>query len=424
MDRRRFLKFVGLLGTSAIATFGTHGWVAKSLATSPSPKRLIVIFLRGGIDGLNVVVPYGEPEYYTARPVIAIPKPGKEKGVLDLDGFFGINPALSPLMPFWKQGSLAFIHAAGSPLSNRSHFEAQDQLETGTPNTAKTPDGWMNRLLGVLPGQTPVEAVSVGTAIPRILSGSQSVANITLNSNSTRELPIDREPVKAAFDQLYASNDALSLAYREGRAAREQLLKELDAEMEAANQGAPLPKGFAGEARQLASLLVRDPSIQLAFMALGGWDTHINQGATQGVLANRLTPLAEGLATLVERLGDVYRDTTLVVMSEFGRTVGENGNGGTDHGYGNVMWLLGGALQGGKVYGQWPGLAKSELFEERDLNVTTDFRAVISSILSSQYQLNSEQLRRVFPNFTPAQTLNFVKNCDGWLETHQSLVDY
>ncbi|WP_254174949.1 DUF1501 domain-containing protein [Planktothrix pseudagardhii] len=405
MERRQFLKFVGLVGTSAIATLGTQGWVAKSFATSPSPKRLIVIFLRGGIDGLNVVVPYAEPEYYAARPVIAIPKPGTEKGVLDLDGFFGIHPALSPLMPLWKQGNLAFIHAVGSPISNRSHFEAQDQLETGTPNSQKTPDGWMNRLLGVLPGHTPVEAVSVGTVIPRILSGSQSVANITLNSNSTRELPIDGEQVKAAFDQLYASNDALSLAYREGRSAREQLLKELDAEMEAANQGAPLPKGFAGEARQLASLLVRDPSIQLAFMALGGWDTHINQGAATGVLANRLNPLAEGLAVLVERLGEVYRDTTVVVMSEFGRTVHENGNGGTDHGYGNVMWLLGGAVQGGKVYGKWPGLAKSELFEQRDLKVTTDFREVIAQILLSNFKLNSEQLLRVFPNFTFSQIL-------------------
>jgi uncharacterized protein (DUF1501 family) len=408
MNRRQFLKFVGIVGTSAIATWGTQGWIAKSLAASPSSKRLIVIFLRGGVDGLNVVVPYSEPEYYTARPVIAIPKPGTEKGVLDLDGFFGVNPALSSLMPLWKQGNLAFIHAAGSPISNRSHFEAQDQLETGTPNTQKTPDGWMNRLLGVLPGQTPVEAVSVGTAIPRILSGSQSVANITLNSNSTRELPIDRDQVKAAFDQLYASNDALSLAYREGRSAREQLLKELDAEMQAANQGAPLPKGFAGEARQLASLLVRDSSIQLAFMALGGWDTHIGQGGGTGLLANRLNPLAEGLAVLVERLGEVYRDTTIVVMSEFGRTVHENGNGGTDHGYGNVMWVLGGSVQGGKVYGQWPGLAKSELFEERDLKVTTDFRDVIAPILSSQFQLNSDQMRRVFPNFTPSQTVNFV----------------
>ncbi|MBE9142739.1 DUF1501 domain-containing protein [Planktothrix mougeotii] len=406
MERRRFLKFVGLVGTSAIATLGTQGWVAKSFAVSASPKRLIVIFLRGGIDGLNVVVPYAEPEYYAARPVIAIPKPGTEKGVLDLDGFFGIHPALSPLMPLWKQGSLAFIHAVGSPISNRSHFEAQDQLETGTPNSQKTPDGWMNRLLGVLPGHTPVEAVSVGTVIPRILSGSQSVANITLNSNSTRELPIDGEQVKAAFDQLYASNDALSLAYREGRSAREHLLKELDAEMEAANQGAPLPKGFAGEARQLASLLVRDPSIQLAFMALGGWDTHINQGAATGVLANRLNPLAEGLAVLVERLGEVYRDTTVVVMSEFGRTVHENGNGGTDHGYGNVMWLLGGAVQGGKVYGKWPGLGKSELFEQRDLRVTTDFREVIAQILLSNFKLNSEQLLRVFPNFTFSQLLN------------------
>lgn len=408
MDRRQFLKFVGISGTSAIATLGTHGWIAKSLAASPGSKRLIVVFLRGGIDGLNVVIPYAEFGYYAARPVIAIPKPGAEKGALDLDGFFGVHPALSPVIPLWKQSSLAFVHAVGSPISNRSHFEAQDQMETGTPNNQKTPDGWMNRLLGVLPGKTPVEAVSVGTVIPRILSGSQSVANITLNSNSTRELPIDRDQVKTAFDQLYASNDALSLAYREGRSAREQLLKELDAEMQAANQGAPLPKGFAGEARQLASLLVRDPSIQLAFMNLGGWDTHVGQGGATGLLANRLAFLSEGLMALVERLGDVYSDTTIVVMSEFGRTVQENGNGGTDHGYGNVMWLLGGAIQGGKVYGKWPGLAKSELFEQRDLKVTTDFREVIAQILASQFKLNSQQMGRVFPDFTPTQTVSLL----------------
>jgi uncharacterized protein (DUF1501 family) len=408
MDRRQFLKFVGISGTSAIATLGTHGWIAKSLAASPGSKRLIVVFLRGGIDGLNVVVPYAEPGYYAARPVIAIPKPGTEKGALDLDGFFGAHPALSSLIPLWKQSNLAFVHAVGSPISNRSHFEAQDQMETGTPNTSKTPDGWMNRLLGVLPGHTPVEAVSVGTVIPRILSGSQSVANITLNSNSTRELPIDGDQVKAAFDQLYASNDALSLAYREGRTAREQLLKELDAEMQAANQGAPLPKGFAGEARQLASLLVRDPSIQLAFMNLGGWDTHVGQGGSTGLLANRLAFLSEGLMALVERLGDVYRDTTIVVMSEFGRTVQENGNGGTDHGYGNVIWLLGGAIQGGKVYGKWPGLAKSELFEQRDLKVTTDFREAIAQILASQFKLNSQQMGRVFPDFIPSQTVSLL----------------
>ncbi|OIP73387.1 MAG: hypothetical protein AUK43_00570 [Oscillatoriales cyanobacterium CG2_30_40_61] len=408
MDRRQFLKFVGISGTSAIATLGTHGWIAKSLAASPGSKRLIVVFLRGGIDGLNVVVPYSEPRYYAARPVIAIPKPGTEKGALDLDGFFGVHPSLSHLIPLWEQSSLAFVQAVGSPISNRSHFEAQDQMETGTSNNQKTSDGWMNRLLGVLPGQTPVEAVSVGTVIPRILSGSQSVANITLNSNSTRELPIDRDQVKAAFDQLYASNDALSLAYREGRTAREQLLKELDAEMQAANQGAPLPKGFAGEARQLASLLVRDPSIQLAFMNLGGWDTHVGQGGSTGLLANRLAFLSEGLMALVERLGDVYADTTIVVMSEFGRTVRENGNGGTDHGYGNVMWLLGGAIQGGKVYGKWPGLAKSELFEQRDLKVTTDFREAITQILASQFKLNSQQMGRVFPDFIPSQTVSLL----------------
>lgn len=401
MDRRTFLKLVGIAGTSAIATVGYHSWVAKSLAATRNPKRLVVIFLRGAVDGLNIVVPYSELEYYEARPVIAIPQPGKENGALDLDGQFGLHPALASMIPLWKQGSLAFIQACGSPTSTRSHFDAQDDIESGTPGIKTTRDGWMNRLLGILPGETPVEAVSVGNSIARALSGSEPVANVSLGRDAGKALPIDREDIHSAFDQLYASNDPLSVAYREGRAAREQLRKQLEAEMMEASKGAPLPTGFPGEAQQLASLLVRDPSIQLAFMDLGGWDTHINQGGSQGQLANRLKPLGEGLVTLIERLGSAFADTTIMVISEFGRTVKENGNGGTDHGYGNVMWVMGGGVRGGKVYGQWPGLSESDLYEGRDLAITTDFRDAIATILGNLYQLNSTQLNQVFIDYTP-----------------------
>ncbi|MEA5497799.1 DUF1501 domain-containing protein [Limnoraphis robusta] len=406
MDRRQFFKVLGLFGTSAIATWGSHGWLAKSLAIPPKPKRLVVIFLRGGIDGLNVVVPYGETDYYEARPTLAIPQPGKEKGALDLDGNFGLHPALSPLIPYWKEGTLGFVHACGSTDETRSHFDAQKYMESGTPGDKKTLEGWMNRMLGVLPGNTPVEAVSVGSNIPLILTGKESASNISFQGNAARKLPIDQDKIQSAFDQLYSNNDPLSLAYQEGRAARTTLLKQLEAEMEEANNGAPLPKGFAGETRQLASLMVRDPSIQLAFMDVGGWDTHANQGSSQGQLANRLKNLGEGLVTLVDRLGEIYADTTILVLSEFGRTVAENGNQGTDHGRGNVMWIFGGSLRGGQVYGQWPGLSKSERYEGRDLAITTDFRSVVSTVLLSQFGVKENQVSGIFPGYQPKQTLS------------------
>jgi len=406
MDRRQFLKVLGIVGTSAIATVGSHSWIAKSLAATPHPKRLVVIFLRGGIDGLNVVIPYTETDYYEARPTLAIPQPGKEKGVLDLDGNFGLHPALSPLIPLWKEKTLAFVHACGSTDDTRSHFDAQKYMESGTPGNKKTVEGWMNRMLGILPGKTPVEAVSVGSTLPLILAGHESASNISLRGNSARKLPIDQDKIQSAFDQLYASNDPLSLAYQEGRAARDTLLKQLEAEMEEANNGAPLPKGFAGETRQLASLMVRDPSIQLAFMDVGGWDTHANQGSSQGQLANRLKNLGEGLVTLVDRLGKIYADTTILVVSEFGRTVAENGNGGTDHGRGNAMWILNGSVRGGQVYGQWPGLSESERYEGRDLAITTDFREVVSTVLLNQFQVKPNQIDRIFPGYKPAETLS------------------
>lgn len=410
MHRRKFLTFAAQLGAATIATWGSHGWIARTVATTPNPKRLIVLFLRGGIDGLNVVVPYTETDYYQARPAIAIPQPQTEGGAINLDGQFGLHPSLNSLLPLWNQGTLAFVHACGSPDPTRSHFDAQHYMEIGTPGNKRTPDGWMNRLLGLLPGQNPVDAVSVGQSISAILSGSEPVSNISLGRNAARQMPIDRDQIKATFDRLYANNDPLSVAYQEGRTAREQLLRELEAEMVAANNGAPLPAGLAGNAQQLATLIVRDPQIRLAFLDVGGWDTHINQGSSRGVMANRLERLGEGLVALVNRLGSVYSNTTILVMSEFGRTVAENGNGGTDHGRGNVLWVLGGSVRGGRVYGPWPGLSDSELYEGRDLAVTTDFRDVISPIVGSQFGLSASQLQGVFPGYSPGGGFSDIVN--------------
>jgi uncharacterized protein (DUF1501 family) len=398
MKRREFLQLT-LLSTSDLLLLGENGWAARAAVDDKNPKRLVVVFLRGAVDGLNVVVPYSESAYYAARPSIAIPRPGETGGAVKLDRHFALHPALSPLMPLWEKGTLAFVHASGSPDSSRSHFDAQDYMETGTPGLKTTPDGWLNRLVGVLPGtRSATEAISVGPTLPRILSGRAVATNLALGKAAIQPMALDRPEMREAFDELYKGNDALSVAYREGQSSRKQLLSKLTEEMTEADKGAPSPVGFADQARKLARLISRDATIKVAFVGLGGWDTHINQGSVAGQLPNRLKALGETLATFVQTLGPAYADTVIVVMSEFGRTVHENGNTGTDHGHGNVMWVMGGKIRGGQVYGQWPGLSGNELYEGRDLAVTTDFREVISAVLEAQFGLSSTQLDKVFPN--------------------------
>ncbi|BAY11228.1 DUF1501 domain-containing protein [Calothrix sp. NIES-2098] len=408
MKRRNFLLQAGMFSASAIAAIGTNAWVARSASENSNQKRLIVIFLRGAVDGLNVVVPYSETAYYQARPKIAIPQPGKQGGVLDLDGRFGLHPALSSLMPLWQQGNLAFVHACGSPDPTRSHFDAQYYMESGIPGTKKTGDGWMNRLLATISNKAPIQAVSVGETIPLILHGRMSVASLPSGRRGNNPLSLDRPQVGAAFDRLYTGNDSLSQTYQEGRMARQAILKDLDDEMKMANNGAPLPDAFARDAQRLARLMVKDPKVELGFMAVGGWDTHVNQGGSQGQLAQRLKKLAEGLAVMVQTLGPIYQNTAIVVMSEFGRTVQENGNGGTDHGHGNVMWVMGGKVRGGKVYGDWPGLATTQLYQQRDLAIATDFRDVISTVLDRHLQLDHKTLNLVLPSYTPTQKLALI----------------
>lgn len=408
MNRRKFLQQLGLISGGTLVAIGAHGWAARGVISNSNPKRLIVVFLRGAVDGLNVVIPHGDNAYYDARSLIAIAPPNQTNGALDLDGHFGLHPALEPLIPLWKQGSVAFVHACGSPDPTRSHFDAQDYMESGTPGVKNTPDGWMNRLLTLQHSQSPIQAVNVGSTMPRILSGRMSVATLPVGRDAERSLPIDRPQVSEAFNQLYNGTDAMSKAYQEARAARQQIMNDLNQEMMAANKGAPSPTGFVRDTQQLARLMVKDPSVQLGFMALGGWDTHVNQGGATGQLARNLKGLGAGLAALAQGLGSVYSDTAIVVMSEFGRTVRENGNSGTDHGHGNVMWLLGGGIKGGKVYGEWPGLSQEQLYEGRDLAVTTDFRDVIVSLLTRHLQLDAGKINQVFPNYSPKQGIGVV----------------
>lgn len=402
MHRRDFIHTMTLGAGTLFPTLlplGRSAWAAVPPDTSATNRKLIVIMLRGAVDGLNVVVPHGDADYYRLRPAIAVPRPGKENGAIDLDGYFGLHPALAPLHRLWQQRRLAFVHAAGSPDPTRSHFDAQNYLESGTPGRKATQDGWMNRLLGVMPGPaSPTRAVSIGAVMPRILTGKAAVTNIPSGPASARPMPLDKPQVADAFDRLYQGNDRLSVVYRQAQAARKEMMPVMEEEMRMADNGAPLPNGFVDDAARLAHLMRRNSRVQFAFLPLGGWDTHANQGAGTGQLANRLAPLGQGLATLAQQLGPLFDDTAILVMSEFGRTVRQNGNNGTDHGHGNAIWLLGGSVAGGRVYGDWQGLAEDRLHEGRDLPVTTDFRRILLQVGQHHLRLSDRRLEQVFPD--------------------------
>ena len=396
MHRRDFIKGVSL----SPACLGPDAWAATS---NEGSRRLIVVLLRGAVDGLNVVIPHRDEPYYSARQSIAIAPPGKPDGALPLDGQFGLHPALVSLMPLWIERKLAFVHAAGSPDPTRSHFDAQLYIENGIPGQGTIRDGWMNRLLLALPGpRGATDAISIGPTVPRILAGKAPVATLTLGPNGAQPLPIDQPDIANAFDRLYSGNDDLARSYREGRVARAQLVAALNQEQRIADNGAPLPTGFPGQATRLGLLVRRHPGLRIAAIGLGGWDTHINQGNHKGQLADRLRPLGVGLAAFVRASGEAWHDTVVVVLSEFGRTFRENGNRGTDHGHGNVIWVLGGDINGGRVYGNWPGLAPSQLYQGRDLAVTTDFRSVLAAILERHMRLGDRQLEAVLPGAPPA----------------------
>jgi len=392
MNRRDLL---GLAGGAALAPMLGPIWAARA---DEAPQRLVVVMLRGAVDGLNVVVPYGEEAYYAGRPTIAISKPGGDNGALALDGHFALHPALAALMPLWNDKKLAFIHAAGSPDPNRSHFDAQQYIENGTPGRPSTPDGWMNRTLAALPGpRTPTDALSVGPTLPFILRGSVSVANLPLGPKAAQPMAIDQPQVASAFDRLYAGNSRQAEAYRQGREARTQLIADMPGEQQMADNGAPSAYAFPAVADRLAGLMTRDRHIRLAFAALGGWDTHVNQGNDTGQLAGHLRPLGDGLAAFAKGLGPDWNDTVVVVISEFGRTVRENGNRGTDHGHGNAIWLAGGKVNGGKIYGDWPGLADAQLYQNRDLAITTDYRHVLATVLERHLRLPDAAMAKIFP---------------------------
>jgi uncharacterized protein (DUF1501 family) len=404
-SRRVFLKS----GAFALVSLGfAPSFLARTAfaaGTTRRTKRLIAIFQRGAVDGLNVVVPFGEADYYRSRPSIAIPRPGAADSAIGLDGFFGFNPRLSPLKPIWDRRDLAVVHACGSPDATRSHFDAQDYMETATPGVKNTPDGWLNRYLQVR--QTDVEsafrAVALTPQMPRMLQGkAPAVAMSQLAQFGIRG---QGDSVGNAFEAEYAAaaDRVLNGVGREAFDAM-KTLKVAEPGKYQPEHGAVYPSSPFGQAlRQIAQLTKADVGLEVAFAELGGWDTHVNQGAGQGQLAGRLDDLGKSIAALVTDLGDQMSDTVVLTMSEFGRAVNENGNRGTDHGHGNAMIVIGGGVHGGKVYGRWPGLGAGQRYDGRDLAVTTDFRDVFGEIVVRHMGVTSPQA--IFPGYavTPAK---------------------
>ena len=372
-----------------------------------------MIFQRGASDGLNIVVPHGEPSYFAMRPTIAIP----QGQIIDLDGFFGLHPAMASLKPLWDQKHLAIVHAVGSPDTTRSHFDAQDYMESGTPGIKATEDGWLNRALRaederLRTSETPFRAVALSAQMPRTLEGS--VPAIALNSLKDFRLGGAASgsvaPANASFEAIYdeSSDVALHGAGAETFEAM-KMLRATNPEKYTPAPGADYPKGGFGDSmKQVAQLLKANLGVEAAFADVGGWDHHQNEGSVNGQLADRLREFSQSLAAFWTDMGPQAEEIVVVTMSEFGRTARENGTRGTDHGHANVMLVMGGPVKGGKVYGHWPGLAPEQLNEGRDLSVTTDFRQVLAE--AAYKQIGARDVNLVFPEagIGPQRFLNLL----------------
>jgi uncharacterized protein (DUF1501 family) len=401
-SRRVFLK------GSALAMFGVGSmpaWLSRSLYAADSSsdgrkKILVAIFQRGAVDGLNMVVPFGEPRYYALRPSIAIPKPdGTTNSAVDLDGFFGLHPALAPLKPMFDAQHLAIVDAVGSPDPTRSHFDAQDYMESGTPGYKGATDGWLNRALPPVAGPlSPLRAVSLGDSLARTLRGHNDAVAV----RSLNDFQVHDARGAATFESMY-ENSLDTMLHGTGKETFNavKIMQSIQKQKYVPANEAKYPNGGFGQSlQQIAQLIKSNVGVEVAFADIGGWDTHVNETGgqpTNGQLANNLAQFGQALAAFYQDLGDRMEDVTLVTMSEFGRTVKENGDRGTDHGHANVMFVLGGDVRGGKVYGDWPGLQEEQLYDGRDLALTTDFRDVLSELVARH--LGNPNLKSVFPGY-------------------------
>ncbi|MGH7501836.1 MAG: DUF1501 domain-containing protein [Longimicrobiales bacterium] len=431
LTRRAFVRNSGLalLALGLPPEFVTRSLLARTHGAARR-KTLICIFQRGAVDGLSMVIPFGEQAYYARRRSIALGAPARDgTGVLDLDGFFGLHPSLEPLSSLFARGELAIVHAVGSPHPTRSHFDAQDFMETGTPGVKTTTDGWLNRVLqhsgcsdcggrtlddrqahatdhaagqtgmGTGPILSPsLRGVAMGAALPRSLRGEHPALAI----EDLDRFGLDggrNTALEDSFERAYRTEggDLISGAAEDAFDAMRVLRSiEFDSYQPASN--VEYPAGTFGRSlRQIAQLIKADVGVEIAFADLGGWDTHQAQGGLQGQLANRFSELARGIRALYDDLGDRMDDIVLLTMSEFGRTIAENGSGGTDHGHANCMMVMGGSVNGGRVFGDWPGLEPEQLYQGRDLALTTDFRDVFAELVSGH--LGADRLDRIFPGY-------------------------
>ncbi len=424
ISRRIFIKQGAMacvcMGAGAMlgSRFLQQSAYAADLGSSLDNKILIVIFQRGAVDGISMVVPYGDPFYYKNRTDIALGAPSKSAGknaTLDLDGYFGLNPALAELYPLFKSGSLAAIQACGSPNASRSHFDSQDLMEAGVEIDKSVADGWLNRALGHCPEDTakatsPFRATAMTSMTPRTLMGDQDTLVVrdldTFGLSGDVALPMPAMGgmgggSKGGFESMYgnAVDTVLHGTARESFGAMEMLKSVREQKYVPAN-GAKYPGDrFGRNLRQIAQLIKANVGLQVAFAEIEGWDTHANQGNAEGTLAQRLGSFGAGLAALHKDLGDRMNDVVVVTQSEFGRTVHQNGNRGTDHGHGTCFFVMGGSIKGGKVYGDWPTLAPDKLFQNRDLAVTTDYRDVFAEVATQHLRVPLTAMPQVFPKY-------------------------
>ena len=423
LSRRQLLLASGLV----LAGNTSRIWAQPAPIGSQGTGRLVVVLLRGAYDGLSAFVPYADADYYASRPNIAIAAPdGTNKTALKLDNTFALHPALAPVLPLWQQGVLSFIPSAGLPAPNRSHFAAQYEMEIAQSSKSSAAPGWLNKIADT--NKSTISAIGVGEANPAILAGNAQVKLIPRGQAAVRTGVLANDRTRQALMDLYAGNDKVSEAFRQGAGSRMQSAQELSAEkaeadgrrmapvmdkaldqdgtpataqaqnaqMLAASNGASDPVGLQLDAAHLGTLMRNDRNLQLGFLSAGGWDTHANQGNATGQLANNLGNLGRAITQLRQDFsepGDV-----VMVMSEFGRTTGENGTRGTDHGYGNAMWLVGNRVNGGKWHGQWTGLARGNLNEARDLPAHHDYRAVLAQVMRSTLAMSDSALASILPN--------------------------
>jgi uncharacterized protein (DUF1501 family) len=413
VTRRVFLKN----GSLALVSLGfAPEFIARTAQAAQSRKKILIsIFQRGAVDGLNMIVPFGDPDYYRARPTIGIGKPGEaprqagqDQPAVDLDGFFGLNARMAPLAPLFASGELAIVHACGSHDPTRSHFDAQDYMESGTPGVKSTRDGWLNRYLHAKDHEreTPFRAVALAPQLPRTLQGTSPALAIGQLSQFGVRAGNATDMMATSFEAQYASA-ADSLLRPTGKEAFDavKMLKGADPSKYAPANGAEYPRSGFGEAmKQIAMLVKSDLGLEVAFAEVDGWDTHTQQ---PNRLSNLLDDFAKTIAAFNRDLGEQMAEVVLMSMSEFGRQVKENGTRGTDHGHGNAMMILGGPVKGGKVYGKWPGLGKNDLWEGRDLAITTDFRDVFAEVVTGH--LGAKDISKIFPGYAYKQRVGFLR---------------